>query len=132
MKIHKGVFVKKFVNTTFFSVEYNTEGHGIAPLPHTPAEPGVERLGRGVLRPRQAGLCVSGLLGDLRDGGRADPRVDRALQPARPAQCAGDAVTRSVLCRLENQKHATTCPKLGGAVQWTIMANAPATMGDIE
>jgi len=99
------------------SVPAICEGHGIAPLPHTPAEPGVERLGQGVLRQRQAGLCVSGLLGNLRDGGTADPRVDRALQPARPAQCTWDAVTRGVLCGLESQKHATTCPKLGGAVQ---------------
>jgi len=99
------------------SVPAICEGYGIAPLPHTPTEPGVKRSGRGVLRQLLAGLRVPGLLGDLRDGGTADPRLDRPLQPTGAAQCAGDAVTRSVLGRLENQKHATTCPKLGGAVQ---------------
>lgn len=86
-------------------------------LPHAPAEPGVERLGRGVFRQLQAGLRVSSLLRDSGDGGTADPRVDRPLQPAGAAQRFRDAVTGRVLLGLESQKYERTCPKLGGAQQ---------------
>jgi len=65
----------------------------------------------------QAGLRVSSLLGDIRNGGTENPRVDRPLQPAGAAQSLGDAVTGGVLRGLESQKHKPTCPKLSGSVQ---------------
>ncbi len=54
---------------------------------------------------------------NIRGSGPSAPGVDRALQPAGPAQRSEDAVTGRVLCRMDRQKHKTTCPNLTGAVQ---------------
>ena len=92
-------------------------GHGTHPVPHAPAEPGIKRLGGGVLWQLQAGLCLSGV---SRDGGRrsaSTPGVDRTLPSPGPAQRLGDAVASRVLCDVVSQKQDSTCPKLGGAVQ---------------
>ena len=97
--------------------------HGTHPLPHAPAEPGIKRLGGGVLWQLQAGLCLSGV---SRDGGRhraSTPRVDRTLQSPSPAQRLGDAVASRVLCGVVSQKQDSTCPKLGGAVQSTVLTS---------
>ena len=69
------------------------------------------------LIPFQAGLRVPGLPNDAGGSGTPAPGVDRALQPARAAQRLGAAVASRVLCRMESQKHETTCPKVSGAVQ---------------
>ena len=37
---------------------------GLNPVPHVPAEPGIKRLGGGVLWQLQAGLCLSGVSQD--------------------------------------------------------------------
>ena len=84
---------------------------GLIPCHPPPAEPGVEQLGRGVLRQLQTGLRVSSLLGDRGDGGMADSYVDRSLQPAGVVQRLEDAVAGGVLRGLESQKHKPTCPK---------------------
>ncbi len=73
-------------------------GDGADPLPHAPAEPGVERLGGSVLRQLQAGLRVPGVPRDVGNSGTPAPGVDRALQPARATQRLGDAVASRVLC----------------------------------
>ena len=91
-------------------------GDGADPVPYAPTEPGVERVGGGVLRELQAGLRVPGVPGDVREGGAPGATVDRALQSAGPAQRLGDAVARRVLRGRESQKQDTTCPNLRGAV----------------
>jgi len=92
-------------------------GHGTHPVPHAPTESRVKRLGGGILRQLQAGLCLPGV---SRNGGRrraSTPGVDRTLQSAGAAQCVGHAGASRVLCGVGSQKQDLTCPKLGGAEQ---------------
>ena len=56
----------------------------------------------------------------VEDVGRQLPGVDRTLQSPGPAQRLGDAVASRVLCGVVSQKQDSTCPTLGGAVQFWI------------
>jgi hypothetical protein len=91
-------------------------GHGAPPLPHAPAESAVERIGRGLLRQLQTGLCVPGVPRNVGRGAAAGAGVDRPLQSGGAAQRFGHAVASRVRCGVVSQKQDTTCPQLSGAV----------------
>jgi len=98
------------------SVPVVRASHGAHPLPHAPAESAVERVGRGLLRQLQTGLCVPGVPRNVGRGAAAGAGVDRPLQPGGAAQRLEHAVAGRVLCGVVSQKQDTTCPQLSGAV----------------
>ena len=67
--------------------------------------------------------------GNISGGETPGAAVDRTLQSASPPQRLEDAVTSRILCGMDSQKQETTCPKLGGAVQFNVQSlySAPHT-----
>ena len=90
------------------------DGH----LPNSPEKPRIQRAGGGLLRQLQAGLRLSERTAEPECGSPANTRMDKGLQPGRPAQRPGDESPRRILCGLDVKNKHYTCADLGGAVQF--------------
>ena len=85
-------------------------------MPDSPLQPRIQRAGRGFLRKLQAGLRLSGGIGEPGSGGPTTAGMDQRLQRGSSAQRPGDEVPGAILCGLDVKNKHYTCADLGGAV----------------
>lgn len=93
-------------------------------MPDPPQKPRIQRAGGGFLRQLQAGLRLSERTAEPECGRPANTRMDKRLQPTRPAQRLGDESPRGILCGLDGKNKPHTCADLSGSVQSIICSNA--------
>ena len=103
-------------------------------MPDSPEKPRIQRAGGGFLRKFQAGLCLSGRIGELGNGGPKTAGMDQRLQRGSSAQRSGNEIPRTVLCGLDVKNQHNACPKLGGSVQlmifWGLFSPTPAASAE--
>lgn len=86
-------------------------------MPDSPLQPRIQRAGGGFLWKLQAGLCLSGGIGEPGSGGPTTAGMDQRLQRGSSAQRPGNEVPGAILCGLDVKNKPHTCADLGGSVQ---------------